>query len=122
MAKQKAKRRGKKKSAAGLLPKTRRIFVYEEDPNTLKVYPPVLVVEGGDEVELVNSAGEDVKWLVPKGPFDATDPLDEKVGKGKPSKQHKARKVTLAAVYTVKGVMTKRHAVGGSDPVIIIET
>lgn len=122
--KRRAKRAKGKRAmkAMGPLAKTHYVFVYQEDANTLKVFPSVLVTDGGDEVELVNCADEDVTWEVPKGPFDASQPLKEKVDKknGR-SKKHKTRKVTLATKYTVTGTKTMRRAVGGSDPVIIIE-
>ena len=79
-------------------------------------------------MKVINSSSWDVTWIVPPGPFNASQGHKEKVNKngGGSSVQH-ARRVRLAVAYQivgamkVRGVTKRKRAKAKSDPVIIID-
>ena len=101
---------------------TVRAYVYltkDDAGNDLyRVHPGVVILQPGDELELVNVAGDEATWNVPAGPFGSavSEKVKNKEGK-KPKDAAKAGPMGVAYEVLVKG----KKAQGNSDPVIIID-
>ena len=98
-----------------------KVYVFKESAgiDSYRVNPGVVVLEKGDQFELVNVSGADAKWKVPAGPFDnspSDDLVKDKHGKIKTVLNN----ATAQAVEYVVEVNGKK-AHGNSDPVIIID-
>ena len=101
-----------------------RVYVYKQSEfkeliDEYRVYPGIVVLEKGDDLELVNVSGDEATWEVPAGPF-SDRPTSDRV----PNKRGSTKKVlnnaeAQAVEYVVKVKGKKAH--GNSDPVIIID-
>jgi len=99
----------------------KRVFIYESE-GELRVYPPLIVLNNGDSLTIVNGAEENVDWEVPANVFDG-NPHFEKVSQKSKSlaKVLPNTATATASTYQVTGRSTKRKGKGNSDPVIIID-
>jgi hypothetical protein len=101
---------------------TKRAYVYKVIGfiDSYKVYPAVVVLEKGDDFELVNTvADHDAVWTVPGEPFDGGEIKKEKVSKKGRSSAKKPKAGILAVEYEVE--VDGKKATANSDPVIIID-
>ena len=105
----------------------RKIHVYKDSDGEFRVYPPVMLVSGKssalDDVVVVNHTDEDAIWLVPAGPFHATNASVEPAPKGHGKSNAKtALNTDVSTSYVVYMLQSGKKAKGNSDPVIIVET
>ena len=107
-----------------------KIFVYENGKE-LHVYPGVVVLgyqaHQARQIVIVNSASEDIDvhvpdGLIPNSQGGQVQPVTERIPKNGKGGTHTNGKTDMAVAYSVTGVKTGRKGIGGSDPVIIIDT
>ena len=120
MAKKRARKNRRSSRSKAAASKTVRAYVYlakdDNGTDTYRVYPGVVILQGGDDLELVNVSGDEATWTAPAGPFGGG--FTEKV-KNNNGKNKKASAGPMAAQYQVEVKGKKAH--GNSDPVIIID-
>lgn len=108
--------------------KTVKVHVVERNSEFL-VWPPIVELEQGDSLEIVNTTAEDLAWAVPAGAFgpDAwAEAVQKRGGKGHTPKQVPPRGGNQSATpgpYEYQIVMLKsgKKAKGNSDPMVIID-
>ena len=85
-----------------------------------KVYPPVVILKGGDKFQLVNTVDDhDAELTVPSGVFEDGAVDKEKIDKKSASREQTARNTIIGVQDKVK--VDGKDATAHSDPVIIID-
>lgn len=92
----------------------------------LIVFPAVVVLREGDEMQVINTTDEELEWKVPKGPFSANAEHKERVKKESTVKKAvtgKARAYDYEVIgkRRFRGKLLRIRAKGNSDPMIIID-
>lgn len=100
-----------------------KVYLYKDSSGVYRVYPPVVVVKGGNKVRFSNGAGATLFVTVPAGASHARGPVKIAI----PSEDHddittrsQGEGRNRSYNYTVKtsaGIRAK----GNSDPVLIID-
>ena len=99
---------------------TQKVHIYNNE-DKLIVYPGVATIGGRfpDQIRFFNNTEETISLDIPAG-LGSGRPLHIEIPAHKASDPYPPVKQDMAVVYTV--MSGKRRGIGGSDPVIIIDT
>ena len=99
---------------------TQKVHIYDNDTRLI-VYPGVATIGGRfpDQIKFFNNTEETIFLDIPAGLGNGR-PLHLEILSRKASEAYAPVKHDMAVVYTVTA--GKRRGIGGSDPVIIIDT
>ena len=99
-----------------------KVYVYKSGDG-YRVFPPVVILNGGEKLRVINTTNVEMKATFPAGSVDASDPVKKDVpkqGKAEVDVRSQGNGKARGYEYTIQTARGVR-ARGNSDPVLIIE-
>ena len=101
-----------------------KVYVYKNSYGDYRVYPGVVVVEGGHNLRIVNASGVTLTVVVPAGASKPSDPVEIEIpseDRGDIKSRSQGDGKTRAYSYKVATKSGQKRAHGNSDPIMIVE-